>query len=156
MTTFLTRYQRPVLVFAAMLGAFTIAAGAAWAYFTTTGHGTGSAVTATMQNITLQASAGDSTTGKLYPGGPKVDVVVRINNPNSYALTLTDLVLKSGGITGCSTPDVTFTDQHGLNINVPTGSHAIDVPGAIQMGTSATSDCQGANISIPVTATVQK
>lgn len=147
---------RPFIAFAAVLAAFTVFAGAAWAYFTTTGHGSGSATTGTI-SIHLEATTADTPTTTLYPGG-SADVVVHINNTNGFAVTLTDLVqtgsIQSSG--GCTNADLTFHDQHGKSIAVPTGSNPVHVPDAITMGLNATSDCQGATFTIPVTATVQK
>lgn len=153
---FVRRAPRALIVIAAVLAAFTVSAGAAWAYFTTTGHGSGAATTGTM-TIRLEATTGDTPSTTLYPGG-SADVVVHINNPNGFTVKLTDLV-KAGSIQssgGCTNADLAFNDQHGLSITVLTGSNAVHVPGVITMGLNSTSDCQGATFTIPVTATVQK
>ena len=58
------------------------AGGTAYAYFTSSGSGSGHATTGTMSTVTLSATAGSPST-PLYPGGSG-DVSLEVNNPNTY------------------------------------------------------------------------
>jgi hypothetical protein len=135
--------------------------GVAWAYFTSSGSGSGHASTGTMSTVTLNASAGTPST-PLYPGGTG-DVSLEVNNPNSYAVRLVS-VTGSGTIShdashsACTTTGVTFTNQAGLSTAIPASAtnYPIHLSGAVAMGSSSSSGCQGATFSIPVTITVEK
>jgi hypothetical protein len=156
---FLGKHRRVVaaLVF---VGIFAIG-GTAWAYFTSSGLGSGQGSTGTMSTVTLNATAGSPST-PLYPGGT-ADVSLELNNPNAYAVTLRSVtgngtVTPDAGHTGCTTTGVTFTPQTGLTTTIPANANGdrIDLTGAVTMGTSSSNGCQGATFSIPVTITVQK
>jgi hypothetical protein len=137
-----------------------LSAGAAYAYFTTPGHGTGSASIGSMQTITIAATT--ATPGNpLLPGGSG-DVTLEVTNPNAFPVTLLS-VTSSGTITAdashpsCTTTGVTFTSQTALNKTIPASSTTtIDLKGAATMDTTSSDGCQGATFSIPVTITVQK
>jgi hypothetical protein len=138
-----------------------LAAGAAYAYFTSSGTGIGSASIGTMQAVTI-SSATVSPSTPLLPGGSG-DVTLQVTNPNSVAVTLVSVVGTGGPVTadsghpGCTTTGVTFTSQTGLSTNIPADSTtAIDLPGAASMSTASSALCQGAAFSIPVTITVQQ
>jgi len=145
------------------LSAFVVvaaAAGTAYAYNTTTASATRSAHTGTMQTVTVQALVGgDAPSSKLYPGGPAADVILRVNNPNSYSLKLFSIA-GNGSITadashsGCTTPGVTFSPPSSPNIALPAGSSLVHLSGAASMSTASVNACQGATFSIPVTMTV--
>ena len=86
-----------------------------------------------------------------------------MNNPNSYAVTLVSVasngtVTHDAGHPSCMTTGVTFTNQTGLSTTIPAGvtSYQIHLPGAVSMGSSSSSGCQGATFSIPTTITVEK
>jgi hypothetical protein len=79
MSKHLTR-KRVVLVAIAGL-TVALAAGGAFAYFTASGSGTGSAGVGSASGITLASG----TVSGLYPGGADVPVTVTITNPGSGA-----------------------------------------------------------------------
>jgi hypothetical protein len=154
--------RRRVIAVLAVVGVLAVG-GASWAYFTSHGSGSGHGSTGTMSTVTLSATAGSAST-PLYPGGTG-DVSLEVNNPNSYAVTLVSVALKAGGSitpdaghSGCTTTGVTFTNQSGLSTTIPAGvtNHQVHLSGAVSMGPSSLSGCQGATFSIPVTITVEK
>jgi hypothetical protein len=154
--------RRRLIAVLAVVGVLAVG-GAAWAYFTSHGSGSGHASTGTMSTVTLSATAGSAST-PLYPGGTG-DVSLEVNNPNSYAVTLVGVALKVGGSitpdaghSACTTTGVSFTHQTGLSIPIPAGAtnYQIHLSGAASMGSSSLSGCQGATFSIPVTITVEK
>jgi hypothetical protein len=135
----------------------------AYAFFRANGSGTGTASVATPMAVTLAAVAGgDSATTKLQPGGIG-DVILRVSNPNGFAVTLVS-VTGNGTITpdgshSCATTGVTFTNQTNLSVPInPTGSGSqlVDLTGAVAMSAASSTGCQGATFSIPVTITVHR
>jgi hypothetical protein len=138
-----------------------LAAGAAYAYFASTGRGPGSASIGTMQTVTLVSATGTTTT-PLLPGGSG-DAIVKVTNPNAFAVTLVSVAGTGGTITAdsghstCTTTGVTFTSQTGLSTAIAAGTTVtVDLPAAVAMSTASSAGCQGATFSIPVTITVQR
>jgi hypothetical protein len=139
-----------------------LGAGTAYAYWTSSGTGSGSASSNSLQSVTVAAFVGgDAPASSLLPGGAAGEVILRLNNPNSFAVTLVSVV-GNGAITadsshsGCTTTGVTFTNQTGLTASVPAGSSLVRLPGSASMSTASLSACQGATFHIPVTITVHK
>jgi hypothetical protein len=110
---------------------------------------------------TVDVSA--STSATLYPGGSG-DVLLRIKNPNPYAVTVSAVsgngsITPDAGHSGCSPTGVTFTDQTGLTINVPAKSGGVDgevettLTNAASMSNASVNACQGATFAIPVSLT---
>ena len=132
-----------------------LAGSIAFAAWTATGAGSGYAKASSAQALTtVDVSA--STTATLYPGATG-DVLLRISNPNPYAVTVTD-VAGSGAIDSDTTAacdastGVTFTDQTGLTLNVPaSGAATFTLSGSVAMANSSHTSCQGAVVTIPVT-----
>lgn len=147
------------LAFFAFL-ALVATGGIAYAAFTGSGSGTGQAHTGNMQTVTVQALVGgDTPSSKLYPGGPAADVVLRVNNPNSYSVKLFAIagngaITADGSHSGCTTTGVTFNPPSNPNITLPAGSSVVHLSGAASMSTASMNACQGATFSIPVTMTV--
>jgi len=154
--------RRSLLLVAAVTLVVGIGAGAAYGYFTSSGSGSGSASAGTMQTVTVVALAGgDSPNSTLLPGGPTADVILRVSNPNSYAVTLTSVtasgtITASGGVGTCITTGVSFIAPSSPSITIDPGNHLVDLPGAASMGANADNGCQGATFSIPVTITAHK
>ena len=138
-----------------------LSSGAAYAYFSSTGHGTGSASVGTMQPVTIDSATVNPQT-PLLPGGSGA-VTLKVDNPNGFAVTLVSVtgdgaITASGGAGGCATTGVvTFTNQTGLStVIAASGITSVDLKGAAAMTTAAAAGCQGATFSIPVTITVEK
>jgi hypothetical protein len=153
--------HRPLLILAcAGCLAVGLGAGAASAYFTSTGRGSGGASVGSMKTVTLAVSSAAPVT-PLLPGSAG-DATLQVANPNGFAVTVISVV-RSGTITadsghsGCTTTGVTFTDQSALGLNIPANSTiAVDLPSAVAMGASSSAGCQGATFSIPVTITARQ
>ncbi len=134
-----------------------LSSGAAYAYFSSSGHGTGSASVGSMQTVAISGTVSPNT--PLLPGGSG-DVTFKVTNPNNFAVTLVSVV-GNGTITSnqsnCTTTGVTFTNQTGLSTSIPADNTAtIDLPGAATMSTASSAGCQGATFSVPVTISVEK
>jgi hypothetical protein len=159
--TQLARARRLVAGLVALVAA--IAAVGAYAYFTASASGTGSASAGTLQPVTVTAFTGsDSPSSPLLPGGTG-DVILRISNPNPYAVTLVAVTGGPGSISAdaghpsCTTTGVTFTGQTSLSNTIAgSGTTLVDLPGAAAMSSASSNGCQGASFSIPVTITVHK
>jgi len=160
------RWRRTSIVFGAIVAlVLGLGASSAFAYFTTHGSGTGSARTSTMLTVTV-ATAG-TPSSPLLPGGTG-DVVFSVTNPNGFPVSLVGVTLKTGGTitpdaghSGCMTTDALPV----VTLNVPPGdlpvsvaAHAmvpIDLANAASMDVNATSNCQGATFTVPITITAQ-
>lgn len=155
------RRRSLLLIVPAVCLAAGLASGAAYAYFTGSGRGTGSASVGAMQTVTIASTTASPTTS-LLPGS-SADVTLVVTNPNGFAVTLVSVTGTGGAITadsghpGCTTTGVTFTSQTSLGTVIPANSStAVDLPGAASMSTASSAGCQGATFSIPVTITAQK
>jgi hypothetical protein len=156
------RYRRRIFsVLGIVLFVLGTTGGAAYAYWKTSGTGSASASTGSMAAVTVVAfTGGDAPTTALLPGGSS-DVVLRVNNPNAYAVTLKAVSLNGsitavGGIGTCTTTGVSTTFPSSPSIAVATGSHLIDLTGAASMSLTSQNGCQGAVFHIPISANFQK
>lgn len=142
--------------------AVLLASGTAFAWFTASGIGNGSAAATTMETVTVAALvAGDIPSSTLYPGGPAADVVLRVTNPNAFSVSVHSIT-GSGTITAdaghatCTTTGVAFTAPVNPNITLPPGASVVHLPDAATMSTASLSSCQGAAFRIPVTLVVRR
>lgn len=152
--------RRHALLTAAIALFVALAAGAAYAYFTSHGSGTGHGTTGTIQPVTVAAFVGgDTPSSTLLPGGT-ADVIVRVSNPNAFSVKLVSVsgngtITASGGIGTCTTTGVTFTNQSGLSATIAaSGTTLVHLAGAANMSSASQTGCQGATFSIPVSITV--
>ena len=133
--------------------------GTAYAYFTGSGRGTGSATAGAPSAVNLDAASG-TTTSNLVPGG-SADLSVTLDNPNTFAVTIVATAANgnAAGSGSCtvSTSGVAAANLTGLNISVPAGSGVtVDIPNGATMSTSSDSGCQGQTFHVPVTLTVER
>jgi hypothetical protein len=158
MRNIISTRKRRLVAGAVAVGAIG-AASFAFAAWTASGTGNGYAKATTAQNLTtVDVSA--STTATLYPGA-NGDLLIKISNPNPYAVTVTG-VSGNGTITadaghslcgsdGTHPTGVTFTNQTGLNISVPaSGSTQTTLSGSVHMANTSDNSCQGATFTVPV------
>ncbi|HWT89542.1 MAG TPA: hypothetical protein VN179_00370 [Solirubrobacterales bacterium] len=132
--------------------------GLVYAAWTTNGSGSGYAKAGSSQALTtVDVSA--STTATLYPGATG-DVILKVSNPNSYPVRVTDvtgsgtITVDSGHAAGCVTTGVTFTNQTGQTIDIAANSQTqVTLTGAAKMSNASDNGCQGATFTIPVTLT---
>ena len=129
----------------------------AYAAWTATGAGSGSAKASTAQVLTTVDESA-TTLATLYPGATG-NVKLHITNPNPYPVRVTS-VTGSGAIDSDTTAacdastGVSFTNQTGLTLDVPASSDAtFTLANAVAMVNASHNDCQGAVFTIPVTLT---
>jgi hypothetical protein len=147
------RWLRRITAGSLLFGIIAVSS-VAYAAWTATGGGQGYAKAGTAQALTtVDVSA--TTTATLYPSHTG-DVLLKITNPNPYAVTVTT-VTGSGAITSapaaCNlSTGVTFTNQTGLSLVVPASSAAqFTLTGAAAMSNASDNSCQGSIFTIPVT-----
>jgi hypothetical protein len=131
--------------------------GLVYAAWTTNGSGSGYAKAGSASPLTtVDVSA--TTPATLYPGA-NGDVLVRINNPNTFPVRVTAIsgngaITAAGGTGTCTTTGVTFTNQSGLTIDISASSAVTStLTGAAHMSNASDDGCQGATFTIPVSLT---
>ena len=150
------RHPKRIVLLAAAATAVAVA-GVAIAAWSTSGSGNAAAKAASASTLVL-SDATAYASADLYPGATGA-AVLRVQNPNSFAVTITT-VTRTGSITSdkgaaCdAATGVTFTDQTGLSIGLAASTTAtVTLSGAVQMSNSSDNSCQGAVFTIPVSVT---
>ncbi|HEX2902066.1 MAG TPA: hypothetical protein VHO01_01305 [Jatrophihabitans sp.] len=135
--------------------ALVLGTGSAWAYFSTTGHGTGSAG---LGQLTVEVLPAGGPTGRGLLPGQHGDAVLRIHNPGAVPLTVVSVAAAGAARAdnGCAPTGISFEDQYQLDAVVDPGAQLVlTLPGAVSMSRAAAAACQGAGFQIPVTVTVR-
>lgn len=114
--------RRPAVIALITLGALVAGGTAAYAYWTTTGSGTGSAATGSNDPITVVQT---STVTDLAPGSGTQALSGNFNNPNPGPVSVGDVTVVSitTGDPGCTEDDYTITGTGTVAGDVvPTGT----------------------------------
>jgi hypothetical protein len=132
-------------------------AGGAFGWFSSVGHGTGSADAAAIQAITLSPA---TETTPLYPGADG-DVSLTVANPNGVSVKIPSLVLDTSqgtnglsvdaGHLGCSLSGVQFNAANAtIAWTVPANATAypIDIASGVTLLASADNACQSATFTV--------
>ena len=149
----MTRGKKRALIVAVVAALALIAAIAGYAYWTTTGSGTGSSTAGTTSAITLHASF---TTG-IFPGGTKtVSFTADSTNPGNVRVGTVHLASVSfdAGHSGCAAADFTMPDVV-QNFEIPNGTGtALPNNGTLTFADTASNQdaCQGATITLNLTS----
>lgn len=135
-------------------------AGTAYAYWASTGTGSGSATNGTMQAVTVDALVpGDTLQTSLVPGGT-ADVILRATNLNAHAVTIYGIAA-NGPVTadaahppGCTTTGVTFTPPPPTPLTPPVTIQAntsilLTLQGTASMSAGSLSACQAPSSTFP-------
>ena len=141
------------------LTAGALVMGVAFASWTATGSGSGTAkaVTATASAVTTDPSG---ATADLYPGKTGGTLYFKVDNPNPYAVQFTSASL--GSITSSDPANCPATSANisvessvtGLAINVPANTTtpvSRSISGVVGMPASAADGCQGVTFTIAIT-----
>lgn len=135
------------------LVAVLVVAGAAIAYFTTTGSGTGSATVGSSSAVTLHGTA--ATT--LYPGTTSV-VNFTVDNPSPGTQRVGTIHLTSVSTdpahSGCVTSDFTMPDVVANQSFANGSAQAVTSTGTLAMANTGVSQdaCQGAPLTLNLTS----
>ena len=137
--------KKRVVLAAIVVVALVIASGVAYAYFTASGAGTGSATVGSSASLTITS---DAVSG-LYPGGADLTVAVHVANgtgSNEYVNQLSGTVATNGGCLTAwfqvDTKSVTATVNHGATLDTSTKVRMLD------SGTDQTAACAGKTMTI--------
>ncbi len=135
-------------------------AGGAFAYWTISGSGTGSASAGTVSAVTVNQL---STVNGLYPGGPAQDLDGDFNNPNASevwvsSVTATVSAVTSAGVVGkpaCAVSDFSIGGTAAVNAEIPNGNGVGAWSGLTvrMVDNDANQDnCKNASVTISYTA----
>ena len=143
------------VAFALVLTTLTITAGVTFGSWSVSGTGNGYSKAVTAQSLTF-SDASASTTAQLYPGGTG-DLVVKVTNPNAFAVTITSvtgngtIVTAPTNATCDSATGVTFTDTTGLTQSVGAGATVtFTLANKVSMSNSSNNACQGLIFRVPI------
>jgi len=150
--------KKRVVLAAIVVAALAIASGVAYAYFTATGAGTGSATVGSATNIVLTPTI----TGTLYPGGTPASVSILVKNNGAGAQHVGTVSLASippdAGHSGCTTAVGGFSMaavavNQTLTASPSAGDHTT-VTGSLVMADTAANQnvCQGATLTLNLTS----
>jgi hypothetical protein len=147
--------RKGVVITGAVTALAVVGAGAAFAYWTSSGTSTGEAAAGTTASVTIAQDVTPPITG-LYPGGPAQDVAIDITNPNDAAVTLANLTTTVTGTSnaGCTAADFQVTDAWtttaiagGATVNYPA------VATIAMLNTGSDQDaCKGVTIDLAFSA----
>jgi len=130
--------------------------GAAFAAWSASGTGSGTAASGTATALTTSATTAPASAA--YPGGPAVALALVASNPNGFPGRVTSITLDTarpvvvtGGSGTCTAPPVAVSAT-ALSINLAANASnvSLTVPGALTLGASTPSGCQGATFTVPV------
>ena len=132
--------------------------GAAFAYFRSTGGGTGKGATGSPVSVTVNAA---SASNDLFPGHTGT-VKFTLNNTNAFTANFTSVTagsVTSGNQTNCPAANVTVAAlPYSIStISVASGQTTATetIAGLISMSSSAPSLCQGVSFSVTLTLSGQ-
>jgi hypothetical protein len=158
------RTGRRSAVVAAGVAATMLFGGSAYAYFTTTGTGSGTAKLG--QGSTVKSVAATATSGLLHPsttykGTLHLTFTSTVNaKVTGVARDPGRSITVSGGLGGtpaCTGSSITLSPSTGLNINLTANTpFTTSIPGVVAMAIDAPNSCQGAEFVIPVILTAQE
>ncbi len=155
--------RRSAIVAATAAGAMLFS-GSAYAFFTTTGSGTGTAKLG--QGAVVKSVAATATSGLLHPsttykGTLHLTFTATVNaKVTGVARDPDRAITVSGGIGGtpaCTGSSITLSPSTGLNINLTADTPlTTSIPGVVAMAIDAPNSCQNAVFVIPVILTAQE
>lgn len=129
--------------------------GGSYAFWSTTGSGSGTAAAGTSQMLTV----GTGGVSGLYPTGPAVAGTVAVTNTNDFAIVITaasfGATSVSGNTAACTASTVSFTVGTLPTTKVVKGA-SVNIPFAAQMSNDAENGCQSpATFSAALSVTAQ-
>ena len=140
--------------------------GTAYAFFSTTGSGTGQASVGSLQPVVVEHAT--VLPGVLFPGG-KAGLSLKIKNPNERTLTLVG-VSEDGAVTVTPSTGACTGTTAGVSVSsavasglddslyastTTTGVTTLVIPTGALMSTSSPNACQSKSFHIPVAVTVR-
>jgi hypothetical protein len=137
------RFRR--FIAAAAIGTASLAFGVgAYAYFTTSGSGTGAAVIGAADHVQLDGT----TSSSIYPGAPGIDVAIKVTNPGKGAQHVGTVSLDSVDTPlNCVASDFTMAPV-AVNQTIAAGASST-VHGTLTMADNGDQNaCQGGSLTM--------
>ena len=153
------------LIIAGSVAIGSIVAGTvAYAAWSASGSGTGSALAYTAQTVTVNAVALSNSASSLFPGGPAGNVYFTVTNTNPYPIKITNIAWgtpTSNNPTACPNSMISVdasAPTSGFSLSIPANgtSTATQVNAVLDLSASAPDGCQGNGFSVPMTVTGQQ
>ena len=133
MTTAL-RSPRKRLAVVIVAGALVVVGGgAAYAYWTSTGVGSGTAITGTSVDFVVASSA--ATGGPLTPGGPSQSVAFSVTNPGTGSQNLSSVVVTVANPDGTTWDSVSGCSASDYTVGTPGITYGEIAPAGVANGT---------------------
>ena len=135
--------------------AVALVATVAFALWSSSGSGSGTAKALNAATVTVNGAAGSAD---LYPGFTAGNVSFTLNNPNPYAITFTSMTagtVTSSNPAACPASNVTVGSGTGLTLVVAAGATGLtqSVNDVVSMLASAPDGCQGISFTVVLTLT---
>jgi hypothetical protein len=146
--------------FAAGVAVASLAAGGgiAYAVWSASGTGAGSAGAIVAQPLTVNAQSISGPGASLYPGGPAGRVYFSVTNPNPYAVTITTLAWGTPSSltpTNCANSNISIDTGAPTSVSLAVPANAtsavFQINGVLDLAHSAPDGCQGVQFNVPVT-----
>lgn len=151
--------RRAAMVLVPTVGGVFIA-GTAFAYWTTSGSGTGTSLTGTGQAVVVTQT---NIPSGLVPGGPSLPITFKINNPKSTPQYIAGVTIAVGTIlnvsdsspaTGCTSSDFVLTQPGAINADLAAGdTNYNSTSAAIRMINTASNQDGCKNVTVNLTYT---
>lgn len=137
------------------IGALVVIAGVAFALWSSTGSGSGTARATTAVDAVVNASDGDPD---LYPGFTEGDLSFTVTNANAYPIEYTDMTagtVTSSNESACPATNVTVTGASGLTLTSPPDdtSGQLEITDVVSMDVAAPDECQGVSFEVGLVLT---
>ncbi len=157
----MSKFTRRRKITAAAVLTFLAVAGAAFAYWTTTGSGTGAATTGSSAAVTVTQTG---IISNLVPGGAAQPVNFTITNPKttkqyvagvSYSIASINNISDGSAATGCTAADFTLVQPTAINADLAAGATPFSPSGAtLAMIDSAANQngCQNVTVNLTFAA----
>lgn len=133
MTTVVGRTNKRLAVIVAAGALVILGGGAAYAYWTSTGIGSGSATTGTSEDFVVASSA--ATGGPLTPGGPSQTVGFTVTNPGTGSQNLSLVVVTVANADGTAWTQVAGCSAADYTIGAPAITYGEIAPSGVATGT---------------------
>lgn len=151
----MNQHKKFVVGGAATLAAVVAIAGIAFALWSSTGSGWGTARATTAVDAIVNPSDGDPD---LYPGFTEGDVTFTVTNDNAYPIEYTSMtagLVTSSDEVACPASNVTVEGATGLALTAPpeTTSGQLAITDVVSMDSAAPDGCQGASFDIELVLT---
>lgn len=155
------RFKKLLIGLSATTAAVGAGVGVASAVWTASGSGAGAGAALTAKTLVVTAVTPGPSGASLYPGGPAGWVYLTIQNPNPYAVTITNMswgTPVSTSTASCPNSNVSLdagspTSGFSISVAANTTSSPLQVFGVLDLAHTAPDGCQGVVFDVPVTVT---